>query len=266
MSKTIVITGSTDGIGRATAQALVSGGHHLVLHGRNPDKLQALRDELSATSGSISTLVCDLSRLADVGAMAQTLAEQHPRIDVLINNAGVFRTSHVETADGLDVRFVVNTIAPYLLTQRLRARLDASSRVVNLSSAAQAPVDLDALAGPPRLSDSNAYAQSKLAITAWSGHLARSLGPEGPMIVSVNPGSMLGTKMVKDAYGVAGADIRIGADILVRAALDDEFAGASGRYYDNDARRFGPPHPEALDDHKAAAIVSTIESVLSRTA
>ena len=88
----------------------------------------------------------------------------------------------------------------------------------------------------------------------------------GPVVVAVNPASFLGTKMVKEAYGTSGNDIGIGADILARAATSDEFATASGRYYDNDAGRFADPHPDALDPHKNAAIVDLIESLLTALA
>ena len=98
----------------------------------------------------------------------------------------------------------------------------------------------------------------------WSRHLALSLGEEGPAIIAVNPGSLLGSKMVKEAYGVAGKDIQIGADILTRAALSGEFASASGKYFDNDARQFASPHPDALDDGKCQELVDVIESVLGK--
>ena len=267
MQKTILITGSTDGIGLATARMLLEQGHHVLLHGRNPEKLAAAETSLSEISagGSIESYVADLSRMEDVESLAKAVSEKHDSLDVLINNAGIFRTSNAITQDGLDVRFVVNTLAPYLLTQRLLPLLDASGRVVNLSSAAQAQVEPDALNGSRMLSDEYAaYAQSKLAITMWSNHLARILGDNGPMVVAVNPGSLLASKMVKEGFGVAGNDINIGADILTRAALSDEFADASGKYFDNDAGKFAPPHPDALDAQKNAAVVDLVETVLAK--
>ena len=256
MSKTILLTGATDGIGRETAKMLHAQGHRVLLHGRNARKLEALQDELGGATGAYTA---DLSDLAEVEALAKAVTADHDHLDALINNAGVFAVAEPETDAGLDVRFVVNTIAPYLLTKRLLPLLDASSRVVNLSSAAQSPVDLQAMTGGARLSDGVAYAQSKLALTMWSHALARSVDP---IVVAVNPGSMLGTKMVADAYGVDGADIGIGADILCRAALSDEFADATGRYFDNDAGRFAPPHPDALDQAKCEAVVHAIEALL----
>jgi len=266
MSKTILITGSTDGIGRLTAEMLVSMGHHVVVHGRSAAKLEAVVHDLTGRpgGGTVHGMRCDLSRLGDVRAFAEAVAAQHPHLDVLINNAGVFAGASEPTADGLDPRFAVNTVAPYLLTQRLLPVMGPSGRVINLSSAAQAPVDLEALAGQRPLADMAAYAQSKLAITAWSWRLAQSVGDAGPSIVAVNPGSMLGTKMVKQAFGAAGHDVGIGADILVRLAVGEEGAAASGTYFDNDARRFGPPHPDAHDPAVAAGIVDTIEDILER--
>jgi len=265
MKRTILLTGATDGIGLETAKMLVSQGHHVLLHGRSPAKLKATQETLLALPGGgiTESYVADLSRMADVEALAAAVAENHTSLDVLVNNAGVFKTPSPMTDDGLDVRFAVNTIAPYLLTQRLLPLLGTSGRVVNLSSAAQSPVDPEALAGRVRLADMEAYAQSKLALTMWSCGLGLSLEDRGPAVVAVNPGSLLGTKMVKEGFGTAGKDIRIGADILTRAALSDEFAAASGRYFDNDSGRFASPHPDALDPRKNLKIVRVVETLLA---
>ncbi|MFK8184224.1 MAG: SDR family NAD(P)-dependent oxidoreductase [Phormidesmis sp.] len=265
MSKKILITGATDGIGLATAKMLAAQGHTILLHGRNPVKLTEAEKAISAVSKREITesYIADLSQMADVEALAQAVTKKNTALDVLINNAGVYSTPNPITPDGLDVRFVVNAIAPYRLTQRLLPLIGPSGRVINLSSAAQSPVNLQALTGQIRLSDGAAYAQSKLAITMWSRHLAQSLGTSGPTIVAVNPASMLGSKMVKEAYGVAGGDINIGADILTRAALSDEFSAASGQYYDNDSGRFACPHLDALNPTKSEAIVRAIEAQLS---
>lgn len=265
MQKTILITGSTDGIGLETAKLLVSNGHNVLLHGRNPAKLAEAGKALSAlgNGGTVETYVADLSRMKDVEALAIAVASQHENLDVLVNNAGVYQAPDTVTADGLDIRFAVNTIAPYLLTQRLVSLLGPSGRVINLSSAAQSPVNPEALAGKASLSDGAAYAQSKLALTMWSRDMALSLASDGPAIIAVNPGSMLGSKMVKEAFGVAGGELGIGADILTRAALTDEFAVSTGLYFDNDSGRFASPHPDALDPRKSREIVSVIQTILS---
>ncbi|MEM9104987.1 MAG: SDR family NAD(P)-dependent oxidoreductase [Pseudomonadota bacterium] len=266
MSKTILITGSTDGIGLEAAKLLAAQGHTLLLHGRNPGKLAAAQETIAAIAGSgtVEIYTADLSRLSNVGTLVDEILQNHDHIDVLINNAGILKTPHTVTEDGLDVRFAVNTLAPYILARRLLPAMDAASRVVNVSSAAQAPVDHQALSGQSRLSDMDAYSQSKLAITMWSRHLAQELGEDGPVVVAVNPGSLLASKMVKQGFGIAGNDIGIGADILARAAVSDEFSGATGHYYDNDAGRFGPPHPHALDAQRSAELVLAIEEILRR--
>lgn len=264
MSKTILLTGASDGIGLEAAKKLAALGHHVLLHGRNPNKLhdamQAVQAE--APDAVLETYIADLSNMADVDALAVAIRERHDHLDVVINNAGVLKAPNPILESGEDIRFVVNTVAPYRLTKLLLPLLGADGRIVNLSSAAQAPVDAAALAGQRQLADMEAYSQSKLAITMWSRHLADTLGSAGPIVVAVNPGSLLATKMVQEGFGVAGSDINIGADILVRASLDEEFADASGAYFDNDARAFGPPHPDALDAAKNAALVEQLDQMI----
>ena len=265
MKNTILITGATDGIGFETAKMLVAEGHDVLLHGRNPGKLKETQKQLANLSGDarLSTYVADLSRLSDVVGLAGSVIENHARLDVLINNAGIYKTPTPVTSDGLDIRFVVNTIAPYLLTRRLLPALGRSSRVINLSSAAQSPVDLDALVGKVALSDGAAYAQSKLAITMWTQILADELNKAGIVVVAVNPGSLLATNMVREAFGTTRAGVDVGAEILCRAALSEEFAAASGQYFDNDAGRFASPHRDALDSGKTQRVIAAIEDLLA---
>ncbi len=264
--KSILITGSTDGIGLRTAEKLVAAGHHVILHGRSEDKVARTKARLSksADGNEVEGYVADLSELRAVDALATSIAKTHKTLDVLIQNAGVYVAQGAKTKHGIDLRFLVNSIAPYRLTQQLLPLLKQDSRVINLSSAAQRTVELDALAGHKSLEDGVAYAQSKLALTMWSRTLASSLGKEGPVIVAINPGSLLATKMVASAYGVEGADIDIGAEILCQAALSDSFAAASGLYFDNDRGDFAAPHKDALDASKCEAVVRSIETEIER--
>lgn len=257
MAKTILITGATDGIGLLTAKTLADQGHTLLLHGRSEAKLAAAAAEIG---GSQKLYLADLSRMEEVEEMAAAIRRDHQQLDVLINNAGVLKTPHTQTPQGHDVRFVVNTFAPYVLTRRLLSIMPQDGRVVNLSSAAQAPVDVDAMKGGRMLDDMDAYSQSKLAITIWSSELAREL-PDGPIVVAVNPGSLLASKMVKEGFGIAGNDLQIGASILVEAALGASFAGASGKYFDNDAGGFGPPHPGALNAQHVQSVMTALREI-----
>ncbi|YCO00737.1 SDR family NAD(P)-dependent oxidoreductase [Vibrio sp. VNB-15] len=267
MQKIILITGATDGIGLETAKMLVADGHHVIVHGRNEAKVQNVEQSLiEMTAGKVESIVADLSSVKAVKQMVAEVAERFGKLDVIINNAGVFATPNSRTQEGLDVRFAVNTIAPYMLTKELLPLLGNTGRIVNLSSAAQAPVSIEALMGDKPLSDGEAYAQSKLALTMWSRVMGLQLKNVGPMVVSVNPKSFLGSKMVKDAYGIAGNDISLGADILIRAALSDEFAQAHGSYFDNDIEAFAAPHRDALNDTKSQQVVDAIEAVIAKLA
>ena len=145
----------------------------------------------------------------------------------------------------------MNTIAPYYLTQQLSSALDQDSRVVNLSSAAQAPVDPEALAGNVSLDHQEAYAQSKLALTMWSMHLGLDKAESDPMMVAVNPGSLLATKMVKEGFGIDGSDIGIGATIRPRLRL----------------MRASPTHPEpTLTTMLAVSLIRTRTRLTLRSA
>ena len=264
MTKTVLITGATDGIGLLAAKTLAEKGHNLLVHGRSSAKLSSAVEEVQSVSkgGSVTGLLADLSKKADVESLACQVISTTNTLDVLINNAGVFRSDESVSADGIDLRFAVNTIAPAILTQKVLALLTRGARVISLSSAAQAPVDTNALVGKKQVADQfDAYAQSKLALTLWSQDM--SMIHKELIFVSLNPGSLLATKMVQEGFGVSGKDLSIGSDVIVRAALDAEFAEASGLYFDNDIGTFGKPHPDAMDEHKVEAVVTAIQKAVS---
>eukprot|EP00529_Nitzschia_sp_RCC80_P030289 CAMPEP_0113469462 /NCGR_PEP_ID=MMETSP0014_2-20120614/15913_1 /TAXON_ID=2857 /ORGANISM="Nitzschia sp." /LENGTH=298 /DNA_ID=CAMNT_0000361943 /DNA_START=342 /DNA_END=1238 /DNA_ORIENTATION=+ /assembly_acc=CAM_ASM_000159 len=283
--KTILITGATDGIGLLTAKKLVEQGHHVLLHGRSASKLKHAAKEVGNAAGSdsadckyVETYRADLSKLDEVKTLASDIRKKHNNLDVLINNAGVLKTRETTAPSGRDIRFEVNTIAPYILTRDLLPIIPQNGTIINLSSAAQAPVDVAALTNQRQIlgnnNDMQAYSQSKLAITIWSSQLAREL-PNGPVVVAVNPGSLLASKMVKDGFGVPGNDLGIGADILVRAATSssssssssDEFGMvATGKYYDNDVRSFASPHPAARDKKLVTATMAALSDIAAAAA
>ena len=135
--------------------------------------------------------------------------------------------------------------------------------MVNVSSAAQDTVNGRDLESTQALSDMDAYSKSKLAIIMWSRHLARELNGN-PSFIAVNPGSLLGTKMVKEAFGMDGKSVTIGADILQKAATDKAFANANGCYFDNDSGSFSDPHPHALNDAACTELTATVDALLER--
>ncbi|MEM1030319.1 MAG: SDR family NAD(P)-dependent oxidoreductase [Myxococcota bacterium] len=258
MSKKILITGATSGIGLETALALANQGHHLLVHGRSTAKLEALENHLTERDATVSTYAADLSSRSGARGLAEAVRDAHEGIDVLINNAGIFEVAQPLTEEGFDVRFAVNTFAPFILAAALGPLLRSEGRIINLSSAAQSPVDLAAMAGQRTLPSFEAYAQSKLALTMWSCRWGRRRGDEGPIVIAVNPGSMLGTKMVAEAFGSKGKDVGIGVRALQFAALDPAAAHRNGTYFDQDRGDFGPPHPDALDDTKCDKVIAAI--------
>jgi NAD(P)-dependent dehydrogenase (short-subunit alcohol dehydrogenase family) len=260
MTKTILITGATDGIGQLTAKTLAAEGHTILIHGRSAEKLVQAAKEIVGTTEIYSA---DLTRMDQVHAMAADIRKAHDSLDVIINNAGVLKLRDAMTDDGFDARFMVNTFAPYVLTQALLPILADDGRIVNLSSAAQAPIDIEGLHGRKPLDDMTAYAQSKLAITIWTREMAKTL-PKTQVAVAVNPGSLLASKMVKEGFGVAGNDLQIGADVLREAALGASFADASGKYFDNDSGAFANPHSAALDAGHSAEVMQAINEAVAK--
>lgn len=264
--KTVLITGATDGIGFETAKLFAANRDALILHGRSAQKMHKTLEYLQQTfpNVEITSFLADLSIFDDIFTLVKGIKKNCQSLDVIINNAGVLKIPTPITPSGLDARFVVNTIAPVVITRELLSILSPQGRVVNLSSAAQAPVNLDALKGLTVLGDDmQAYAQSKLALTMWVAATS-NLFDATQVNVAVNPGSLLASKMVKEGFGVAGNDLSIGAQILFDAAFSAKFKDASGKYFDNDIRQFSSPHPFANSQDNNCNLMAAIDWVIDK--
>lgn len=264
MKKTILITGSTDGIGKLAALKLAKNGHEVYLHGRSADKLKTVLSEIKSqsTNENISGFIADFSDFEAVKKMAGQIKNDLPKIDVLINNAGVYKSAKATNKDGLDMRLVVNYLAPYLLTKELLPLLRKSEapRLINLSSAAQAPVSLEVLAGKTQAGIQSTYAQSKLALTMWSFHLAKELNDV--RVIAVNPGSLLDTRMVREGFGRVWSSADKGGDILYDLAVSEKYEGITGKYFDNDRGSFGRAHGEAYNEGKINKLIQVTDDFL----
>jgi NAD(P)-dependent dehydrogenase (short-subunit alcohol dehydrogenase family) len=267
---TVLITGATDGLGRALAERLAAAGYSLVLHGRRPGVLRELADSIeSATGRAPRTAVADLSRLSEVAALAATVARTEPRLDVLVNNAGVGAgepdgTERRTTADGNELRLGVNYLAPALLCLDLLPllRTTGRARIVNVASIGQTPIDLD----DPQLlrgyEGSRAYGQSKLALIAFGLELATRVDPELVTVNSLHPATYMPTKMVLDSVGYSIDSLETGLAATEALITDPELEGVTGRFYDQ--RRVARAKGQAYDAAFRRWLWSTTLGLLDR--
>jgi NAD(P)-dependent dehydrogenase (short-subunit alcohol dehydrogenase family) len=248
----ILITGSTDGIGLATARRLAADGHAVVVHGRSPAKVA---DAVAAVGGAASGAVADFADLAAVRELGLRIADDG--IDVLISNAGTFAAERTVTADGHETTWQVNHLAPFLLTDLLLDALArAGGRVVIVAAGMYARAELD-LADPEFASrpydGRAAYGQSKLANVLTMAELVRRLGPEAPLTVTALHPGVVATKLMTAAFGAPGQQTPDEAAAAVaRLAVDPALAGATRVFSMNGRER--PPTGAGADAETARAL------------
>jgi NAD(P)-dependent dehydrogenase (short-subunit alcohol dehydrogenase family) len=233
--QTILITGSTDGLGRETARELVGRGATVMLHGRDPEKLEPVRTELAeAGGGRVHGYVADFSSLAEVERLAEEVTRDTDHLHVLINNAGVGGIDRGESRDGYELHMAVNHLAHFLLTGRLLPLLreSAPARVVNVASGAQTEVDFDDLFLERGYNPMRAYAQSKLAQVMFTFELAERLGDNGVTVNALHPASLMDTNMVRDNFGSPMTGVAEGVEATARLAVSPELEGVTGRYFE----------------------------------
>jgi len=252
--QTILITGATDGLGRALATALAADGAAVLIHGRNEERASETLDAIRAQTGSekLSYVLADLSSLAQVRELARRVAEEHERLDVLVNNAGIGTTlpgdgQRMESQDSYELRFAVNYLAGYLLTRTLLGLLQSSApaRVVNVSSAGQAPIDFTDVMLERHYDGVQAYCQSKLAQIMFTFDLAEELRDRDVTATALHPATYMPTKMVLAAGVSPASTLEEGLEATLRLIADPELEGVSGRYFNG--TRPASPHPQAND-------------------
>lgn len=259
--RVVLVTGSTDGIGRATARALAAGGMKVILHGRSKPKVDAVLASLVAElpGAEIEGVSFDLGSPAAVRRGAEQILARVPALHVLINNAGIFANERVITDDGIELTFAVNHIGPFLLTELLAPRLEASvteapSRVINVASIAhtRGRIHLDDLTLANGWTGYAAYAMSKLASVMHAMTLAERHAPNLLVAYSLNPG-VINTKLLRQGFGpIAGATPDTGAKTQVRLAGEETVSAPSGSYFNEGVQT--QPAPAARDAAVRAAL------------
>jgi NAD(P)-dependent dehydrogenase (short-subunit alcohol dehydrogenase family) len=238
-----LVTGATDGLGRALAERLAAMGMSVHIHGRSADKLARAHEEIVAATGNgrVFTHRADLASLAEVRGLADEIGALDA-LHLLINNAGIGSglpdsPDREESVDGIELRFAVNYLAGFVLTERLLPLLERSApaRIVMIASLGQAALDFD----DPLLERSlyegrRAYAQSKLAQITYANELAARLLATGITVNSLHPATFMPTKIVLDERGTSVDSLDRGVQSTVRVAVDPELDTVTGHFFDRE--------------------------------
>lgn len=250
--RTVLITGSTDGVGRHVATRLAAGGAHVLIHGRNKARADTLRDEIRRAGGIEPRFYqADLSSLAATRKLAEAVLADHRRLDVLVNNAGIGSQNdgpeRRTSADGHELRFAVNYLSGFLLAYLLLPLLKASapSRIVNVASLGQHPIDFDDVMITRGYSGSRAYAQSKLAQIMFTIDLAEQLRGSGVTANALHPATYMNTTMVRAGGITPISTVEQGGEAILHLVSGDDLAGKSGLFFNG--MQEANANPQAYD-------------------
>jgi NAD(P)-dependent dehydrogenase (short-subunit alcohol dehydrogenase family) len=248
---TVLVTGSTDGLGRVVAERLGATGANVLLHGRNRARGEQALRAVEAAGGSARFYPADFGSLVEVHRLADAIRRDYHRLKLLINNAGIGfgpRGQPRETsADGHELRFAVNYLAPVLLTKLLLPLLEADvpARIVNVASAGQQEIDFNDLMLTRGYTGQRAYRQSKLALIMWTLDLAEELKTRGLTVNALHPATFMDTHMVHESGISPASSVKEGADAVMHLALSRDLEGWSGLYFNGLER--ARPDPQAFD-------------------
>jgi NAD(P)-dependent dehydrogenase (short-subunit alcohol dehydrogenase family) len=242
--KTALVTGSTSGLGETVARRLGALGATVIVHGRNAERGEQVVSEINAAGpGRALFYQADLGSLEAVKALADRVKAEHPRLDLLINNAGIGGASNDPrrtSADGHELVFAVNYLSHFLLTRELLPLLEASApaRIVNVASIGQRPLNFDDIMMTNNYQQMGAYSQSKLAQIMFTITLSEMLDPDTLTVNSLHPATFMDTPMVTSTGRQPMASVEDGADAVMQLAVGTAIAGRTGLYFNelNEAR------------------------------
>ena len=256
--KTALVTGSTDGLGRELALALAADGAHVIVHGRNAGRGQAVVDEITRSGkGSARFIGADFSSLQQVRDFADTIARDYPKLDLLVNNAGIaFNNAPVRSAnaDGYELQFVVNYLAGWILANRLLPNLEAAapSRIINVASGSAAAIDFDDVMLEKPDAHHRGYGQSKLSQVMMTTELAPAFAEHGVTMISLHPATLMDTTMVKGIGIPARTTVAEGRDHVMGLITAPTLQ--AGAYYE-EGQPATPRDPQAADAQARARLV-----------
>jgi NAD(P)-dependent dehydrogenase (short-subunit alcohol dehydrogenase family) len=259
-----LVTGSTGGLGRETAKALARQGDHVIIHGRNVERGEELVAEITAEGvGSARFYRADFSSLSETRALGEAILSDYNRLDVLVNNAGIFLPNSPErrlSKDGYELNFQVNYLSGYVLSQTLIPLLEASapSRIINVSSAAQQALDFDNLMLESNFDGGRAYAQSKLAQIMMTFSSADDLSERGIVTNALHPSSLMNTDMVLEAGIEPQSSVETGREALMHLINDDVGTGKYFRVFEEARAR-----PQAYDTEAVARLMEISADLVS---
>ena len=250
--KTILITGSTDGVGRHVALELATVGATVLIHGRSRERAESLLGEIRKRGNNAAAFYqADLSSLAEVRELAARVRKEHERLDALINNAGIGSRSggaqRRTSAEGYELRFAVNYLAGFLLTRLLLPLIVASApaRIVNVASAGQYSIDFEDVMLTRGYDGGRAYAQSKLAQVMFTVDLAHELEGSGVTVNCLHPATYMDTTMVREGGTSPISTVDEGAAAILNLVRSPALEGRSGLYFDR--QRESRANPQAYD-------------------
>ncbi|MBV8925924.1 MAG: SDR family NAD(P)-dependent oxidoreductase [Bradyrhizobium sp.] len=236
--KTVLITGSTDGVGRYVASELARQGAHVLIHGRDAVRAKALVHEIEARGHAAPTFYqADLSSLAGARHLADAVKAGHNRLDVFVSNAGIGSQNsgpqRQESADGVELRFAVNYLSGFLLAYLLLPLIKAAapSRIVNVASLGQQPIDFEDVMITRNYSGSRAYAQSKLSQIMFTIDLANELKGTGVTVNSLHPATYMNTTMVRAGGITPMSTVEQGGAAILHLVQGDDVADKSGLFF-----------------------------------
>jgi len=236
--KTVFITGSTDGVGRYVAAQLAAAGAKLLIHGRDEARAQTLTEEIKRAGGSEPVFYqANLASLAEVRRLADAVLADHQRLDVFVSNAGIGSQNEgparQTSQDGYELRFAVNYLSGFLLAHRLLPLLKASAptRIVNVASLGQHPIDFDDVMITRGYSGSRAYAQSKLSQIMFTIDLAEALRGSGVTVNALHPATYMNTTMVRAGGVTPMSTVEQGGEAILHLIAGDDVSGSSGLFF-----------------------------------